>query len=61
MVDWSEINEILKELPWNELLHGLNNEECIDLFLNCVKDICIRKIPKKKETKVTSLRREKDY
>ena len=50
-IDWEGINEILKEMPWNELFHGLNNEDCTELLLYCVKEICIRKIPKKKQNK----------
>ena len=50
-VDWEGINEILKEMPWNELFHGLNNEDCTELLLYCVKEICLRKIPKKKRNK----------
>ena len=47
-IDWEGINKILKEMPWNELFHGLNNEDCTELLLYCIKEICLRKIPKKK-------------
>ena len=60
-IDWEGINKILKEMPWNELFHGLNNEDCTELLLYCVKEICLRKIPKKKRNSVTYPKREKDY
>merc|ERR1711915_645492 len=50
-IDWEGINEILKEMPWNELFHGLNNENCTELPLYCIKEICLIKIPKKKQNK----------
>ena len=40
-VDWTIIKEILKEMPWEVLFKGLNNEECTDLFIYCIKEICI--------------------
>merc|ERR1712240_60589 len=50
-IDWEGINKILKRMPWNELFHGLNNEDCTELLLYCVKEIYLRKIPKKKRNK----------
>merc|ERR1712240_970772 len=50
-IDWERINKILKEMPWNELFHGLNNENCTELLLYCIKEICLIKIPKKKRNK----------
>merc|ERR1711954_444236 len=50
-IDWEGINKILKEIPWNELFHGLNNENCTELLLYYIKEICLIKIPKKKRNK----------
>merc|ERR1712240_364864 len=50
-IDWEGINKILREIPWNELFHGLNNENCTELLLYCIKQICLIKIPKKKRNK----------
>merc|ERR1712240_340630 len=47
-IDWEGMNKILKEMPWNELFNGLNNENCTELLLYCIKEICLIKIPKKK-------------
>ena len=38
-IDWEGINKILKEIPWNELFHGLNNKDCTKMLLYCVKEI----------------------
>merc|ERR1712240_766413 len=50
-IDWEGINKILKEMPWNELFHGLNNENYTELMLYCLKEICLIKISKKKQNK----------
>merc|ERR1712228_961618 len=47
-IDWEGINKILKEMPWKEIFHGLNNENCTELLLYCIKEICLINIPKKK-------------
>merc|ERR1712240_892489 len=50
-IDWERINKILKEMPWNELFHVLNNVNCTELLLYCIKEICLIKLPKKKRNK----------
>jgi len=47
-VDWAIIKEILKEMPWEVLFKCLNNEECTDLFIYYIKEICMWRIPKKR-------------
>ena len=58
-VDWTLIKELLIEIPWKELFHGLNNEECTDLFLYCIKKICLWIIPKKKRNNGSNIPRER--
>merc|ERR1712082_452638 len=41
------INEILEEMPWGKLFEGKSNEECTEMFINCIKKICLQLIPKK--------------
>ena len=38
-------------MSWNELFHGLNNEDCTELLLYCIKKNCLKEIPKKKQNK----------
>ena len=58
-VDWTIIKEILKEMPWEVLFKGLNNEECTDLFIYCIKEICMWSIPKKRKKIGNSISRER--
>merc|ERR1712240_174513 len=58
-IDWEGINKILKEMPWNELFHGLNNENCTELLLYCIKEICLIKIPKKKKRNKNNIPKER--
>merc|ERR1712240_355388 len=58
-IDWEGINKILKEMPWNELFHGLNNKDCTELLLYCIKEICLIKIPKKKKRNKSSIPKER--
>ena len=58
-VDWTIIKEILKEIPWEVLFKGLNNEECTDLFIYCIKEICMWRIPKKRKKNGNSIPRER--
>ena len=46
-------------MPWNELFHGLNNENCTELLLYCIKEICPIKIPKKKKRNKSSIPKER--
>ena len=54
-VDWIEIKEILKVIPWEKILKGLNNEECTELLIYCIKEIRIGRI------EITSLEKGKNY
>ena len=58
-VDWIEIKEILKVIPWEKILKGLNNEECTELLIYCIKEICLRKIPKKNRKNRDHIPRER--
>merc|ERR1712240_988692 len=58
-IDWKGINKILKEMPWNELFHGLNNENCTELLQYCIKEICLIKIPKKKKRNKNNIPKER--
>merc|ERR1711889_4510 len=58
-IDWEGINKILKEMPWNALFHGLNNENCTELLLYCIKEICLIKIPKKKKRNKNNIPKER--
>merc|ERR1712055_1093870 len=58
-VDWIEIKEILKVIPWEKILKGLNNEECTELLIYCIKKICLRKIPKKNRMNRDHIPRER--
>merc|ERR1711962_523048 len=58
-IDLEGINTILKEMPWNELFHGLNNENCTELLLYCIKEICLIKIPKKKKQNKSNIPKER--
>merc|ERR1711989_178135 len=58
-IDWEGINKILKEMPWNELFHGLNNEDCTELLLHCIKEISLIKIPKKKKRNKSNIPKER--
>ena len=58
-VDWTIIKEILKEMPWEVLFKGLNNEECTDLFIYCITEICMWRIPRKRKKNGNSIPRER--
>ena len=46
-VPWSEIGQILNELDWEIIFRGRNVEECTDIFIEIIKTICLRRIPRK--------------
>ena len=46
-VSWSLINEILEEMPWGRWFEGKSNEQCTEIFIRCVREICFNLIPKK--------------
>ena len=47
-MNWEEIKELIKKMPWAELFEGKNNEECTEIFIYFIKMICIWKITKNK-------------
>ena len=46
-VSWDRINEILEKMPWKKLFEGKNNKECTEIFIYCIRRICLMIIPKK--------------
>ena len=46
-VSWERINEIIERMPWSKLFEGKNNKECTDIFIDCLRRICLKLIPKK--------------
>ena len=46
-IPWKRINQIIKEIKWNEIFEGRCNEECTDIFIAIIKQLCLMLIPKK--------------
>ena len=58
-VPWSLIKQILKELDWNRIFEGRNNEECTHIFIEIIKKICIDLIPRKNNKCKNKIPRER--
>merc|ERR1712029_1104982 len=43
-VSWERINE---KMPWRKLFEGKNNKECTEIFIYCIRRICLKIIPEK--------------
>ena len=59
-VSWERINEIIERMPWRKLFEGKNNKECTDIFIDCLRRICLKIIPKKlpkNENKIPRIRK----
>ena len=50
-IPWKRINQIIKEIKWNEIFEGRCNEECTDIFIAIIKQLCLMLIPKKSNKK----------
>merc|ERR1712082_65428 len=40
-IPWKRINQIIKEIKWNEIFEGRCNEECTDIFTAIIKQLCL--------------------
>ena len=59
-VSWERINEIIERMPWRKLFEGKNNKECTEIFIDCLRRICLNLIPKKRpknENKIPRIRK----
>ena len=45
-VSWERINEIIERMPWRKLFEGKNKKECTEIFIDCLRRICLNIIPK---------------
>ena len=58
-VPWSEIGQILNELDWEIIFRGRNVEECTDIFIEIIKTICLRIIPRKSKKSNSKIPKER--
>ena len=58
-VSWERIGQILNELDWEIIFEGRNVEECTHIFIEIIKTICLKIIPRKKKSKSKILRERK--
>ena len=60
-VNWERIKEIIELMPWRELFEGKNNKECTEIFIDCIRRICLCLIPKrltKNKNKIPRIRKK---
>merc|ERR1711954_46120 len=58
-VSWERINEIIERMPWRKLFEGKNNKECTEVFIYCIRRICLKIIPKKLPKKKKKKKKKK--
>ena len=46
-ISWTQIRNTIEEIKWKEIFEGRCNEECTEIFIEIIKQICISLIPKK--------------
>ena len=59
-VNWERINGIIEIMPWRLLFEGKNNKECTEIFIDCIRRICLCLIPKritKNKNKIPRIRK----
>ena len=58
-VPWTKIGLILSELDWEKIFEGRDVEECTYIFLEIIKTICLREIPRKNKKSKSKIPRER--
>ena len=58
-IPWSEIGQILNELDWEKIFGERNVEECTYIFIEIIKTICLRIIPRKSKKSKSKIPRER--
>ena len=58
-IPWSEIGQILNELDWEIIFGERNVEECTYIFIEIIKTICLRIIPRKSKKSKSKIPRER--
>ena len=58
-VPWTKIGLILNELDWEKIFEGRDVEECTYIFLEIIKTICLREIPRKNNKSKSKISRER--
>merc|ERR1712098_132095 len=46
-ISWTQIRNTIEEIKWKEIFEGRCNEECTEIFIEIITQICISLIPKK--------------
>ena len=58
-ISWTLINKILEKMPWGELFEGKSHKECTEMFISCIREICLTLIPKKNYKRKSKVPRER--
>ncbi len=58
-VNWTQMKEVLLEMPWKEILDGKDNEECTEIFIYVIQIICFLMVPKKSNKSKSTIPRER--
>ena len=58
-IPWSEIGQILNELDWDKIFKGRNVEECTCIFIEIIKTICFKIVPRKSIKSKNKIPRER--
>ena len=58
-VPWTKIVRILNELDWEKIFEDKDVEECTYIFLEIIKTICLREIPRKNKKSKSKIPRER--
>ena len=46
-VNWEKMKEILLLMPWKEIFNGKNTQECTEIFIYVIIEICLLMVPMK--------------
>ena len=58
-VNWTQMKEVLLEMPWKEIFDRKNNEECTEIFIYVIQIICFLMVPKKSNKSKPTIPRER--
>ncbi|MCP4255272.1 MAG: hypothetical protein GY775_18075, partial [Candidatus Scalindua sp.] len=58
-VNWTQMKEVLLEMPWKEIFDGKNNEECTEIFIYVIQIIRFLMVQKKSNKSKSTIPRER--